>query len=150
MLATHLQIEHNVKKEETTDMVQSFITQMFPEVVKPMFMKMLANGDSRETKRKWDDTRCHYPGCSYLHWRYDQVREHVNRQHKDLTLEIHSLGWFWGTIRYMMRSNPIMTFAEALGQGAICKCRMGRCGHFFLTPLLLKHYFSKIHASSTT
>jgi hypothetical protein len=97
-LATHLQIEHNVKKEETTDMVQYFIAQMLPEAVKSVLTEVLANGESRKTKRKWDGIRCYYPGCSYLHRRYSQVKEHVNQQHKDLTLEIRSLGWFWGTI----------------------------------------------------
>jgi hypothetical protein len=91
-LTTHLQIEHNVQKEETTDMLQYFVAQMLPEAVRPVLTKVLANGESQETKRRWDGIHCHYPGCSYLHWKYDQVREYVNRQHKDLSLEIRSLG----------------------------------------------------------
>jgi hypothetical protein len=104
-------VEHSATKVETTDMVQYFIAMMLPEPVRPVLTK---RGDN-ETKRKWDGIRCHYPGCTYIHWKYNQVREHINRHHKDMASDIKALGWFWGTMRSVMRRKPMMTIAEALG-----------------------------------
>jgi hypothetical protein len=32
--------------------------------------------------------------------------------------DIKALGWFWGTMRSVMRRKPMMTIAEALGKGS--------------------------------
>jgi hypothetical protein len=56
--------------------------------------------------------------------------EHINRHHKDLASDIRALGWFWGTMRDIMKRKPLMTIAEALGEGDVWKCRQNKCGHF--------------------
>jgi hypothetical protein len=144
-LATHLQAEHGVAKAETRDIVQYFLAQMLPEPVKPTLKK---RGDI-VAKREWDGIRCHYPGCTYVHWKHDQVREHVGRQHRDLAADVKRLGWFWGTIRSIMRQQPMMTIAAALGEGTVWKCRQDKCGHLFPSTSALTRHFAKIHATST-
>jgi hypothetical protein len=145
-LMTHLQVEHGVTKTETTDIIQYFLAQMLPESVNPVLRK---RGD-QITKQKWTGIRCHSPGCNYVHWKYDQMREHVTRQHKDLASDTRTLGWFWGTIRRIMKQKPLMTIAEALGEGTVWKCRQDKCGHLFPSTSALTRHFAKIHATSTT
>jgi hypothetical protein len=45
------------------------------------------------------------------------------------------LGWFWGTIHTMMKANPKMTIAEALGEGKFFECRKDGCNRPFQTQL---------------
>jgi hypothetical protein len=76
--------------------------------------------------------------------------EHINRHHKDLTSDIRALGWFWGTMRDIMKRKPLMTTAEGLGEGEVWKCPQTKCGHFFATADSVRRHFSHAHASSTT
>jgi hypothetical protein len=145
-LMAHLQIEHGVAKEETIDIVQYLISQMLPGLAVPVLRK---RGD-HVTRQKWDGIRCHYPGCTYVHWKHEQIREHVNRQHRDLALDMKRLGWFWGTIRTVLKQRPLMSIAEALGEGTVWKCRQDKCRHLFPSPSALKKHFSSRHATATT
>jgi hypothetical protein len=49
-----------------------------------------------------------------------------------------------------MKRKPLMTMAEALGEGDVWKCRQSKCGHFFGTADSPRGHFSHVHASSTT
>jgi hypothetical protein len=75
--------------------------------------------------------------------------EHINRHQKNLASDIRALGWFWGTMRDIMKRKPLMTIAEALGEGDVSKCRQNKCGHVFATADSLRRHFSHAHASPT-
>jgi hypothetical protein len=53
-------------------------------------------------------------------------------------------------MRDIMKRKPMMTIAEALGEGDVWKCRQDKCGHFFATAGSFRRHFSHAHAPSTT
>jgi hypothetical protein len=142
-LSAHLHMEPAVPKTETIDMVQYFIAQMLPGAIRPVLMKR----GNCVARQEWDGIRCHSPGCTRVHWKCAQMLEHINRHHKDLASDIRALGWFWGTMRDIMKRKPLMTIAEVLGEGDVWKFRQNKCGHFFATVDSLRRHFSHAHAS---
>jgi hypothetical protein len=76
--------------------------------------------------------------------------EHINRHHKDLASDIRALGWFWRTMGDIMKRKPMMTIAEALGEGDVWKCRQNKCGHFFATADSPRRHFLHAYVSLTT
>jgi hypothetical protein len=65
--------------------------------------------------------------------------------HKD----IKTLGWFWGTIHTILKQNPKMTIAEALGEGQFWECKTENCHQPFPTERSLRQYFTQSHAAYT-
>jgi hypothetical protein len=63
--------------------------------------------------------------------------------------DIKQLGWFWGTMQTMIRGNPKVTIAEALGEGPLCECQEDRCHRIFATAHALNQHFSLTHAAET-
>jgi hypothetical protein len=145
-LSAYLHRECNVPMTETMDMVEYFIAQMLPRAIRPVLTKR----GNCVARQEWDGIRCHSPGCTHVHWKYNQMLEDINRHHKDLASDIRALGWFWGTMRDIMKRKPLMTIAEALGDGDVWKCRKNKCGHFFATTNVLRRRFSHAHACLTT
>jgi hypothetical protein len=131
---------------ETIDMAQYFIAQMLAGAIRPVLTKR----GNFVARQEWDGIQCRSPGCTYVHWKYGQMLEHINRHHKDLASDMRALGWFRGTMRDMMKRKPLMTITEALGEGDVWKCRQNKCGDFFATADSLRRHFSPAHASSTT
>jgi hypothetical protein len=95
-------MEQNIPKTETIDMVHYFIAQMLPAGIRPVLTKR----GNCVARQEWDGIQCHSPGCTYVHWKYVQMLEHINRHHKDLASDIRALGWLWGTMRGIIRGNP--------------------------------------------
>jgi hypothetical protein len=52
-------------------------------------------------------------------------------------------------MRDIMKRKPLMTIAEALGEGDVWKCQQNKCGHVFATADSFRRHFSHGHASST-
>jgi hypothetical protein len=57
-----------------------------------------------------------------------------------------SLGWFLGTIGGMVKKNPGVTIAEALGEGYLWECKMEGCHRPFATQSAVRIHFSHAHA----
>jgi hypothetical protein len=136
----------NVPNAETIDMVQYFITQMLPGAIRPVLTKP----GNCVARQEWDGIRGGSLGCTYVHWKYTQMLEHISRHHKDLASDIRALGWFWGTMRDIMKRKPLITIAEARREGDVWKWRQNKYGHFFATADSLRRHFSHAHGSSTT
>jgi pyruvate/2-oxoglutarate dehydrogenase complex dihydrolipoamide acyltransferase (E2) component len=65
--------------------------------------------------------------------------------HKD----IKTLGWFWGTIHTIVKQNPKMTIAEALGEGQFWECKTENSHQPFPTERSLRQHFTESHAAYT-
>jgi hypothetical protein len=65
-LSTHPHMEHDVPKTETIDMVQYFIAQMLPGVIRPVLTKR----GNCVARQEWDGIRYHSLGCTCVHWKY--------------------------------------------------------------------------------
>jgi hypothetical protein len=142
-LATHLQAFHNATKEETEDMIRYFIIKLLPNPIQAIFT---TRGGHRVKGRRCH-CRYHSPGCSYVSDKEYQVNGHMNRVHKSMMIEIKNLGWFWGTIRMMMKQKPTATIAEALGQGEFLECKMDDCHLPFHSEKALHQHFTQGHAA---
>jgi hypothetical protein len=120
-------MEHNVPRTETIDMVQYFIAQMLPGAIRPVLTK---RGNCVATQ-EWDGIPCHSPGCTYVHWKYAQMLEHINQHHKDPTSDIRTLGWFWGMMRDMMMRKPLMPIFARHSMKQIARGDDRRADDFF-------------------
>jgi hypothetical protein len=137
-LTNHMQTKHGTSKEETADMFRYFIARMLPQEIE---MKATTTREEHKVKREWSFCRCHYPGCSYINAKAYPVNGQVRSVHKEMKKDMNTLGWFWGTLHTMMKSNPKMTIAEALGQGQFWECRMEGCHQPFQSRKALGHHF---------
>jgi hypothetical protein len=155
-LALHLRRDHGAAGEDTSDMFVYFLRQMLPHRVRRVVMA--ANG--RGVAGNWDGVRCHHPGCNYFHSSPFAVQSHVERLHKGMAGDIRALGWFWGTIRTLLRMNPGATVEAGLGGGELYRClaplpqhadgeRVGRCLKLFPTVQSVRMHFGKSHAPRT-
>jgi hypothetical protein len=140
-----MQTKHGASKEEIADMFRYFMTEMLPEEIE---MKVTTR-EEHEVKREWSSCRCHYPGCSYINAKTYLVDSHVMSVHKEVKKDMKTLRWFWGTLHTMLKSNPKMTIAEALGQGQFWECRMQGCHQPFQSQKALGHHFCQAHAAHT-
>jgi hypothetical protein len=112
-LTNHTHTKRRASKEETSNMFRYFISKMVPMEIE---MKVTTN-DEHEVKREWNFCRCHYPGHTYINTKTYMVDSHVRATHKEMKKDMNTLRWFWGTLHTMIKANPKMTIAEALGQG---------------------------------
>jgi hypothetical protein len=144
-LATHMRVSHGASPEETADMMRYFIETLLPERV-----KMVVRTDrSERVRRNRSFCRCPHPGCKFISTDPCQVEAHVKSNHKSLKRDIESLGWFWGTIRGMVKKNPRVTIAEALGEGHFWECKMENCHRPFSTQSAVRIHFSHAHTACT-
>jgi hypothetical protein len=63
--------------------------------------------------------------------------------------DIKELGWFWGTIRTIIRNKPDTTIGEALGEGKMWECEEANCHQVFRTGQAVRQHFSHVHTSRT-
>jgi hypothetical protein len=140
-----MQINHGASKEETADMFRYFITMMLPQEVK---MKVTTQ-EGHEVKRNWSFYHCHCPGCSYINPRAHMAETHAKKGHPEMQKDRKVLGWFWGTLHTMMKNNPKISIAEALGQGQFWECRMEGCHQPFQSQKAMGQHFWQIHADHT-
>jgi hypothetical protein len=144
-LTNRMQTKHGATREETADMFHYFISRMLPWEIE---MKVITR-DEHEVKREWSFCRCHYPGCSYINAKAHMVDSHVRTEHKEMKKDMKTLGWFWGTLRTMMKSHSRMTIAETLGQGQFWECTMEICHQPFQSQKALGHHYCQAHAAHT-
>jgi hypothetical protein len=144
-LATHLVLEHGVAQEETIDMVRYFISKMLPGPIKAL----ITTRTGHIVNHRFNFGRCHYPGCSYVNAESGRIDAHVRKAHKSMGIDVKSLGWFWGIIHAMVRTDPRITIAEALGEGHFWECRTNGCHLVFQTDRALKRHFTQIHTMNT-
>jgi hypothetical protein len=81
--------------------------------------------------------------------RRERVEAHIKKKHSEITEDIKTLGWFWGTIHAMIKENPWTTIAETLGRASFFECKMEGCGLPFQTKTALARHFSQIHVAYT-
>jgi hypothetical protein len=55
---------------------------------------------------------------------------------------IEALGWFWGTIRTIIREKPRATIAEVLGEGEADQCTVPQCGQIFANERGIETHFT--------
>jgi hypothetical protein len=110
-LATPLQTFHGAAKEDTADMVRYFIIKLFPNPIQAIY----TTRGGRKVHGRRCLCRCHSPGYNYVSGKHYQVSGNANSKHKLMANDIKKLGWFWGTIRTLMKLQSKMTIAEALG-----------------------------------
>jgi hypothetical protein len=144
-LAAHMQTMHGASQEETADMINYFIGMLLPEVIEPV----ITTCGGATVGGKWSFCRCHYPGCQHISTERCRVEGHVKKKHQSLKESIERLGWFWGTIQTMVRANPNVTIAEALGGGHFWECKMDKCHRPFQTETAVRLHFTQIHAACT-
>jgi hypothetical protein len=142
-LTNHTQSKHGAIKEETADMFRYFIQRMLPMEIE---MKVMTN-EEREVQRDWNSCRCHFPGCTYINMKAYMVDSYVRGLHKETKKDMKTLGWFWGTLHTMIKENPKMTIAGALGQGHFWECKMEGCHQPFQSQKAMGHHFSQAHAA---
>jgi hypothetical protein len=138
-----MQIEHGASKEETSDMFRHLISRILPMEIE---MKVTTN-DEHEVKREWNFCQCHYPGCTYINMKAYMVDSHVRATHKEMKKDMKTLEWFWGTLHTIIKANPKMTIAEALGQRQFWECKMERCHRSFWSQKAMGYYFSQARAA---
>jgi hypothetical protein len=141
----HMQTKHGASKEETSDMFRYFISRMLPMEIA---MKVTTN-DEHEVKREWNFCRCHYLGCTYINTKACMVDSHVKATHKEMKKDMKTLGWLWVTVHTMIKANPKMTIAGALGQGQFWECKTEGCHQPFQSQKAMGYHFSQIHAAHT-
>jgi hypothetical protein len=141
-LAIHMQVIHGASKSETTDMVKYIISRFLPGPIDPI----VPNRKGERVEGEWTFSRCHCPGCEYIHKDGPRIEGHVQSQHKEMVKNIKTLGWFWGTIRTKIKANLKMTIGEALGTGHFWECNREGCHQPFQSQRALRQHFSKAHA----
>jgi hypothetical protein len=144
-LAIHIQTFHGAAKEETADMIRYFITKLLPNPIQDIFTTRLGH----RVRGRRCLCRCHNPGCTYVSGRDYQVNGHVHNSHKQMSRDIQRLGWFWGTMHTMLKANPKMTIAEAIGEGGFWECTMEKCHLPFQSEKALRQHFTQAHAAYT-
>jgi hypothetical protein len=110
-LMGHLHRDHGVRDEDTQDLVRFFIGTMLPGRLKVNLQR--TNGT--QVRGKWNVERFNCPGCRHLHAVHNRIQRYL-QQHQDMGENIEALGWFWGTIRTIIREKPRATIAEVLGE----------------------------------
>jgi hypothetical protein len=58
---------------------------------------------------------------------------------------IEALGWFWGTIRTIIREKPRAMITEILGEGEVYQCMVPQCGQIFANEKGIKIHFTRYH-----
>jgi hypothetical protein len=144
-LISHLKLVHRVGEEETADMVRYFLMKLLPGETEAVITAQ----DGQRVKRSWDFCRYHHPGCSYVSVGSLQVDGHMQTTHESMTKDVKKLGWFWGAIHTMIKGNPRMTIAEALGPGDFWECTIEGCHKPFQSEKALRQHFTKAHARDT-
>jgi hypothetical protein len=138
-------LEHGQRKEEITDMMYYFITRMLEEPIQAV----LTNKRGEQVNKTWNSTRCHYPGCTYVHENTAAVDVHVKRAHKDMVANIRALGNFWAAVRTMVRKNRNTTIAEALREGKVWQSNAEGCGRIFHSDRARRCHFTLMHGTET-
>jgi hypothetical protein len=77
------------------------------------------------------------------------MMHHGNHMHKGMAADIEALGWFWGTIRTIIKQNPRTIIGAILGGGSVWECMVQGCGHFFSTEGSIQKHFTKTQGSRT-
>jgi hypothetical protein len=144
-LTNHMQLEHGASKEDTADMIRYFISRLLPGQIRAE----ISQSDGQLVELRLNFGRCHCPGCEYVSGIPSRVDVHIRRVHKSLDNDIKSIGWFWGPVHAMIKTNPRTSIAEAMGEGAFWKCQSPRCHQAFQSPSAIRLHFSQMHASST-
>jgi hypothetical protein len=75
------------------------------------------------------------------------MMHHVNKMHKGMAVDIEALGWFWGTIRTIIKQNLRTTIDATLGGGSVWECMVQGCGHFFSRKDPFKSILRKLTAA---
>jgi hypothetical protein len=144
-MANHIQSKHGATKEETADMFRFVISKLLPRRIE---MKVTTD-EGRTARRKWSFCRCHHPDCGYIKAKAYLVDTHIRDHHKEMKKDMKTLGWFWGTLHTMMKVDPKMTIAEALGEGQFWECKTEKCHQPFHSRKALAHHFVQAHAKDT-
>jgi hypothetical protein len=67
------------------------------------------------------------------------------QQHPDLQANIEAPGWFWGTIRMIIREKPRVMIAEVVGEGEAYKCTVSQSRKIFANERDIKAHFTGYH-----
>jgi hypothetical protein len=122
-LMGHLRRDHGVREEDTQDLVRLFIGTMLPGKLKVNLQRM----NETQVRGEWNVERCHCTGCRHLHTVHNRIERYL-QQHPNMWANIEALGWFWDTIRTIIREKPRVTIAEVLGEGDAYQCTVPQCG----------------------
>jgi hypothetical protein len=144
-LATHLQTFHGATKEGTADMVRYFIIKLFSNPIQAIY----TTRGGRKVNGRRCLCRCHCPGSNYVSGKEYQVSGHVNSKDKSMANDSEKPGWFWGTVRTLMKLRLKMTIAEALGQGDFWQCTMDECHLPFQSGRTLRPQGTQAHSAYT-
>jgi hypothetical protein len=142
-LMEHIKSSHKLHGEEVKcpDPIRYFIATMFEDILETT---VWTEDGNRKSGEKFSIEKCYVSGCQYLHQTHASVRQHAAKQHKN-NQDTNSLGWFWGTLRTIIRENPRITVREMFKDGMMYKCEMPRCGLKFHTEDAVRKHFAKIH-----
>jgi hypothetical protein len=72
------------------------------------------------------------PECDYCGTRDHNVDRDA-KAHKEMYATMQALGWFWGSIRTMLRKGEQVTIREAIRKDSVYQCMVLECGKIFPT-----------------
>jgi hypothetical protein len=138
-----MQVVHGDTADETSDMMRYIISKLLPGPVGAI----VTTSDGQRVNGKWNVCRCHATGCNYVNGDGHRVEAHIRNKHRQMQQNIDMLGWFWGKTCTMIKTKPLTTIAEVLGDGKFWECTKEGCHLPFQTEKALKQHFSQIHAA---
>jgi hypothetical protein len=139
-LLTHLNKKHEELDTGCRDLMRHYLQGMCPSQI---HIKLKIGEEIVD--RQWDVERCPYPGCDYFHLTHSSVAIHIKAAHTTMYANIQKLGWFWGSIRTMLKKNGETTIREAIGESQVVRCCTADCGKIFATHTNLNRHYSHDH-----
>jgi hypothetical protein len=145
-LMTHVKNKHDLRGEivRSPDMVRFYIASMYPYVLETRLETM----EGRRVERVWDLERCYFPNCGYIQERHHCVHNHVTKGHKNQA-NVEALGWFWGTLRAVVKEDPRITVREMLRDGEVYQCGAQGCEGIFWSEAAVRKHFAQKHSDQT-
>jgi hypothetical protein len=137
-LMTHLRKHHSDPPESACDLIRFYLEKLSG---RPMKVK-LRNKRNEPVDLQWDIERCHNPKCEHCTKTHCHLETHL-KVHPELLANIQTLGWFWGNMRTMIKNNPQLTIAEAIGSGKLYQCT--KCQALFSSVENLNKHFAAAH-----
>jgi hypothetical protein len=125
-LLTHLNRKHDLTNQCCKDLMHHFLFRLCPTEI----YVTLRTPDGAAVDRRWDVERCPFLGCDYFQTSRSCVEKYV-LTHGDLSENMKALGWFWGSMRTILRTRPDATIADTLGEGPVFECGEPNCGRMF-------------------
>jgi hypothetical protein len=145
-LMQHIRNQHSLNGETVRcpDSIRYYIARMFTDQV----VTSICTEEGVRIEREWDVERCHFPNCRFVHEDHQNVKGHAKRIHQNDDA-VKNLGWFWGTLRDIIKEKKRASVKQVLNDGEVLQCGIKKCGKIFEKEVTMNKHFAKMHSEET-